>query len=164
MTRSGGGEAPTCLSTERASIHPGTLTLSRDMAIQRTGGRGQGAAELREQRRSNHCDDRKQVSRGSCLFASTLYSRLGTQAILPVAATHSFVLIHTGQESIRVSFGNRTSSLKVYTQRPQVTRPVDNASKEAIAVKSLVSWARLYPCRKRQQGYVGQRTNHLRAR
>ncbi|XP_057629294.1 small integral membrane protein 23 [Chionomys nivalis] len=31
------------------------------MAIQKTGGRGQGAAELLEQRRSSHCDDRKQT-------------------------------------------------------------------------------------------------------
>ncbi|MEJ1287592.1 small integral membrane protein 23 [Cricetulus griseus] len=60
VTRGGGGEEPACLSTESTSIHPNSLTLSRDMAIQKMGGRGQGAAELLEQR-SSHSDDRKQT-------------------------------------------------------------------------------------------------------
>lgn len=66
------------------------------------------------------------------LDPTPLQPTAGTQATFPVAATHSFILIHSHQTRECLIWK------QMYTLKPQVTRPIDKDSKEVIAVKSLV--------------------------
>lgn len=71
VTKSGGGGP--YLPVHRENFHPPEESdPSRHMAIQKMGGRGRVAAELLEQRRSSHCDDRKQVRPGHTLLPPSL--------------------------------------------------------------------------------------------